>query len=243
MNASSVKDLPAIRVAIVEDEPLYRSLLRTLLSGARGIDVVAEAASVDAAGDIDPHGVDVALIDVGLGDLRSGVDVGLAWRRESASMAVVLLTSHANERLLSAVPQEDVWRWSYLLKSSVSDVHALVHAIRSAAAGHRIVDPHLARGQAMRPGSLLEQLTHQQLAVIRAVASGASNAQIARDQHMTVKGIESLLRRTLPLLGIDTANRSINPRVAATVAVLTGLVPQTDLVTERPIGGAGDATP
>lgn len=225
-----------VRLAILEDEALYLSLLRTLLSSATALEVVADASTAEAAKGIDPRIVDVALVDVGLGGRRTGIDIALDWTKENPKLAVVLLTSHANPRLLNRVPEDQRRNWSYLLKSSVSDIHALVYAIRSAAAGHNIVDPYVTQGRAMRPGSVLEQLSVQQLKVVRAVAAGASNAQIASDMCLSVKGVESLLRRTLPLLGVDTANRSINPRVAATLAVLTGLVPDVEWVADHPIG-------
>lgn len=229
-----------VRLAIVEDEPLYLSLLRSLLGTARGITVVADAASIEATRTIDPTIVDVAVVDVGLGEIRTGIDVAIDWTAENPKLAIVLLTSHANPRLLNRVPLEQRNRWSYLLKSSVNDVHALVHAIRTAASGHTVIDPFLSHGRAMRPGSLLEQLSPQQLRVVRMVAAGASNAQIAADLYMSVKGVESLLRRTLPLLGVETSNRSINPRVAATLAVLTGLVPDTEYVAEQPLASNAD---
>lgn len=226
----------AIRVAVVEDEPLYLSLLRTLLSLTRDIEVVATAVDSSEASDIDPDGVDVAVLDVGLGEIRTGIDIATGWQQRNPELSVVLLTDYANPRLLDRLPTRMGLRWSYLLKTSVSDVHALVQVIRSTHNGHRVIDPHVSRGRPMRPGSLFEPLSHKQLRVLQAVASGASNAQIAADMEMSVKGVESLLRRTLPQIGIDTDNRSINPRVAATLAVVTGLVPSTDLVTDNPIG-------
>lgn len=218
---------PNTRIAIVEDEPLYRSLLRTLLSGVSGFTVTADAGSVAAADRINPDLVDIGIIDIGLAEVQTGFDVARRWTRHNPHIAIVLLTNHAYPQLLDCITSEERHRWSYLLKSSVSDVHALVYAIRSARAGHSVMDPYLSTGTALRPGSLLARLTPQQLKVVRAVAAGQSNAQIAQEMYMSVKGVESLLRRTLPLLGVDTNNRKINPRVAATIAVLTGLVPES----------------
>ena len=81
-----------LRVAVVEDQPLYRQMLAMLLASVDGLTVVAEYDSATAAEDLDARSVDVALLDLRLGD-GDGMTLGRELRRRNPRLGVLLLSA------------------------------------------------------------------------------------------------------------------------------------------------------
>ena len=181
----------AVRVAIVEDHALVRAGLRTSLEAA-GIDVVAEASDGVAGLEIVVHArPDVAVIDLGLPGM-DGIALTRALKATPDPPRIVILTMHEldDEVLAALAAGAD----AYCVKSSDSTV--VIDAVRAVAAGAAYFDPRIAHvvlrrlgGAPPRPGD--SPLTPRETEILRLVADGAGNAEIAERLHVglgTVKG-------------------------------------------------------
>ena len=127
---------------VVEDEPLYRDLLvNAIVSRIPDVSVVGHfATGEEALAAVGPDDVDVLLTDIDLGAGMTGTVLGVEMRRRTTTRGVVLLSNLALPGVLTTLPADVQGGWSYLLKTSVSDVEQLGTAIEAASAGEVVVD-------------------------------------------------------------------------------------------------------
>jgi two-component system, NarL family, response regulator LiaR len=183
--------MPKTRVVLVEDHALTRAGLRTALS--RDFDVTSEAA--DGIGGwqaIERDRPDVAVIDIGLPGI-DGIELTRRVRNELQGTRVVILTMiDAEHEVLAALA---AGADAYSLKTS--DPENIVNAVRIAAEGGAYFDPQvahtvLARVSGGEPAKSADSpLTPRETDVLRLIAEGAGNADIAERLHIglgTVKG-------------------------------------------------------
>jgi DNA-binding NarL/FixJ family response regulator len=215
--------MSSIRVAVVEDEPLYRGLLEHYLGRHPRLEVVgvyADGASAMAG--VPDVAADVVTLDIELAGNVDGIQVGVALRQKLPNLGIVILSNHADPRFLGALPREVTSGWSYLLKKSVSNTETLDRAIEGAANGTVTLDPAIVAGMRPNPGSPLARLTRRQREIIDLVAAGLTNAAIAAKLVIAEKSVENQLTSIYGELGIDrreSAN-SMHPRVSAVLTYL-----------------------
>ena len=202
-----------LRVLLVDDDPLVRAGLRTILSSASDLDVVAEAADGDAAiTAVSAHRVDVALMDVRM----PGMD-GITATKQITTMpdppkVVVLTTFHLDEYVFGALR---AGASGFLLKDTPpADI---VSAVRLAAAGDAMLSPSVTRtlidhysadtteARRIAAQESLQLLTGREREVAAAVGRGQSNADIAAHLHMSEATVKAHVSRILTKL--NAANR------------------------------------
>jgi len=177
----------AIRVGIVEDDSLLRASITEALARRDGIEVVCSdptpGAILAAAHD---KALDVALLDVHLGNGPSGFDVAHSLRRARPTLGIVFLSSVRDPRLLGYQPEALPTGARYLLKSEVDDVDAIASVLADVAADS------WSRPDGSTPRV---ELTEAQIEILRLVAQGLTNSEIARRRVVTERAVEVAVSR------------------------------------------------
>jgi DNA-binding NarL/FixJ family response regulator len=212
-----------IRLVIVEDDPLFRDLLRLALASLPGVSVIADYGDAEVAlAEVPALSPDVLLLDIDLGRGRNGIHLGQELRRVLPEVGVLLFSNHRDPDFLGAIPTEQLAGWSYLLKTSVRDVATLERAIRGSAMGFVTLDPRLTAGS--RPTEAQQAgLTERQYSLLQQLAQGYSNKAIAQQLCLSEKTIENQLGMLYRQLGIDTGDTASHARVQATLHFLRWL--------------------
>jgi len=166
-----------IRVLVVDDHHLVRAGLITLLQAAADIEVVGEAAdgqqALEVAAAASP---DVVLMDLSM-PVMDGVSATRLLLSELPETRVVALTSFSDRQRVTDILAAGAT--GYVLKDSRPD--DLLAAVRAAAGGHVPLDPRVASALLpTREPPLTEQLSDREKQVLRLVAAGLANKQIAR---------------------------------------------------------------
>ncbi len=203
---------PQLRLLIADDHALVRLGLKTSLEMERDFAVAADVASgEEAIAQYRKHRPDVALIDLRLPGI-DGVETTAALCREFPGAKVIILsTYHSGDEILRAMR---AGAKSYLTKSVQRE--ELVYAIRQVAGGETYVPGLVARRLAER----LRQpdLTARELEVLRLVAAGNSNKEIAAALAVEVSTVKLHVGKILEKL------RARDRTEAVTIAIQHGLV-------------------
>jgi DNA-binding NarL/FixJ family response regulator len=210
-----------IKLVLVEDEGLFRDLLRIVLSQHPRFEVLGSYADADSALSAIPSlKPDVALLDIELPGSLNGIQLGLMLRRQMPEIGIVLLSNHSDPSFVSTLPVETLSGWSYLLKKSVSDAEALTRAIEGSAARLVVLDPQLVLGLRPREGGGLTKLTPRQREILSLIAQGFSNGAIAQRLVLAEKSIENQINLLYQQLGLDRSKTHLHPRVKAVLTYM-----------------------
>jgi DNA-binding NarL/FixJ family response regulator len=217
------KGLDELRVLLVDDHDLFRSGLRGLLE-EQGLNVVGEAENGQQALRLVPElAPDVVIMDLKMPGLT-----GVEATRKISSVAplarvVVLTISAEDDDVMDAVM---AGACGYLLKDSSID--QLIAGIRAAANGESLISPQIAsrllqwfRSQAADTDAATQiktELSERELDVLRLIAMGKDNADIARELFISPKTVKNHISNILMKLQIE------NRIQAAVYAVRSGLV-------------------
>jgi len=186
-----------IRVVIVDDHPLVERGLAAALATdpAYGIEVVGTASSPDEAVDVVAGSVpDVALCDVMLGGEPAGVRLIARLRALLRPPAIVMLSSYDAPGFVDAALKAGAC--GYLIKTApLDDIAGAVHA---AAAGQPVTPDWLL----VRARTAPSTPSPRELDLIRAVASGRSNSEVASELGLRTKTVESYLHELYQRLGV-----------------------------------------
>lgn len=183
----SDEDSP-IRIVLADDHPVIRSGLRLLLDEEPDLQVIAEASTADEAlCRTRGQRPEVLLLDLSMPG-RSSLEVIPEIRRAVPGTAIVVLTMHEDPALV-----RDAMRGGaagYVLKEAADT--ELLHALRAAAAGEVYVNPRLAARVAREPTAPPpDGLTQREVEVLRLIALGHTNPEIASQLDLSVRTIES----------------------------------------------------
>jgi two-component system response regulator DevR len=193
-----------IRVAVVDDHELVREGIRAILGGEPDIEIVAEAASADGLDDLVASSQpDIVLLDARLPGV-SGAEATRRLLRSHPEVRVIILTVYSDDALVDeaiaagarAFIIKDVERFE--LRQAIRAVYRGEGVIAPAIAG-RILDRMRARQDALAAAPSRPPLTELQTRVLRLIAEGYSNREIAERVHLsenTVKThVQEIFRR------------------------------------------------
>jgi len=210
-----------IRVLIVDDHPIVRQGLRSLLSNYPDMTLVGEAGdaatAVEMASQLAPE---VILLDIRMPGM-TGVEAARLLSRQHPSAKILMLTSFDDEEYVTGALQAGAF--GYILKSASDEM--LAGAVRAAYRGERILSPevmnrvvkqyaHYSRAQALREIGLTEDENN----ILRLLVSGASNPKIATELHISETSVKRKLQDVFEKLGVTTRAQ------AAAEAVRRGVV-------------------
>ncbi len=198
-----------VRVLLVDDQALFREGLATLLSVHDDIVVIGEASNgaqgLDLTGQLQPH---VVLMDLRM-PVLGGVEATRRIRAQYPDVRVIVLTTFDDD--------DDVFEAlrlgaaGYLLKDSPSA--KLVEAIRAAAQGESFLQPSIAakvlaefsrlEPRRRRPPELPEPLSDRELSILRLLARGATNKEIAASLYLAEGTVKNYMTVILGKLGVS----------------------------------------
>lgn len=201
--------MSVIRVMIVDDHPIVRQGVRSVLANHSDIQVVGEADSAATLfAIVDSLKPDVILLDIRMPG-QSGIEVTQRLKRDYPNIRVIILTTYDDDEYLFGALRAGAE--GYMLKSASQE--SLADSIRQVARGERLLSPDLV-GKIMREFRNLANdkaraesgLTDQELQVLRMIAAGATNKEIAEKLYWSEVTVKRKVQDILEKMGV--ANRA-----------------------------------
>ena len=193
-----------IKVLLADDHSIVRAGLRRIIEESGEMEVVAEAADgTQAIGLARKHTPDVAVIDLSMPGL-DGLEVLSRLQAFDPKLPVLILTMHEEGQYV--VRAIEAGAMGYITKQSAPE--QLVKAIRRVHAGHRYLTDEAAEALALRIAkggqsqSPLDTLSMRELQVLRRLAMGHTNREIASAYHISIKTVDTYRARLLKKLGL-----------------------------------------
>ncbi|MEV8636021.1 response regulator transcription factor [Streptosporangium sp. NPDC051023] len=205
-----------IRVFLADDDALVRGGLRALLEAERDISVVGEAANGrEAVHGIRASGPDIVLMDVrmpGYDGVRATREI-TSWEQPRPRV-LVLTTFDLDEVVDDAIA---AGADGFLLKRATPE--QVVAGIRTVAGGDALIAPSVTRrlletlasrrGPGDRDATLAARLTEREADVLRALADGLSNTEIARSMHVSLETVKTHIKHVLGKLNVRDRTQAV----------------------------------
>lgn len=203
------------RVLVVEDDDFTRTLVSSLVSSL-GYEVCAQVATVtDAMSQAQELKPDLALLDLDLGEGPTGVHLAHGLRKLNPNIAIVMLSSYGDPSWMGQRRRPPTGA-RYVVKGEVSNPEVLANALTGALESP--LDAH-------EINRTLPPLSEGQWEILRLVAAGYTNAEIARRRSLTEEAVKKAVTRLVRQLNIEPGDEG-NARVLLTraYAQMTGTV-------------------
>jgi two-component system response regulator NreC len=185
-----VTQVDTIKIVLVDDHEVVRSGLRMLLDAEEGFEVVAEAGDLDSARRyVRAHRPRVLVLDLNMPE-GSTLPLIPELREQSPDTAVVVLTMQNDPAFAREAMRSGAL--GYVLKQSAGT--ELVDAVRAAAEGETYLNPRLGAQVAaapLEPTGPPDDLTGRELEILRLIALGHTNTEIAGQVYLSVRTVES----------------------------------------------------
>ncbi|HEX8756207.1 MAG TPA: response regulator transcription factor [Steroidobacteraceae bacterium] len=201
-----------IRVLAVDDHPVVRRGIALLLSTECDLELVAEATNGrEAIQQFRTHRPDITLMDLQMPEM-SGVDAISALRGEFPQARIIVLTTYAGD--VQARRAMQAGARAYMLKDTLD--RELIDTIRAVHAGKRFVSPEVSYQLAEHTAD--DMLTETETRVLRLIAQGKANKEIARIMSSTETTVKWQVRTILSKLGVQDRTQ------AAMVGLRRGII-------------------
>ncbi|WP_297909706.1 response regulator transcription factor [Thiomonas sp.] len=193
-------------ILIVDDHPLVRMGLRSLLEAESDLRVCAEAGSVaEALAIVRKQQPDLVITDLSLGD-GNGLELIKRLLAQHAGLRVLVCSMH--DEKLFALRALAAGACGYVGKEQAG--RHVVEAVRHGLAGHvwlsrEMTDQALSKGSARAPADAVASLTDRELAVFELIGRGMRPSQIASQIHLSVKTVETHREKIKKKLSLQSA--------------------------------------
>jgi DNA-binding NarL/FixJ family response regulator len=205
-------DPKAIRILAVDDHPLLRQGIASLVNAEPDMALVAQAATGrEAIAQFRLHRPDVTLMDLQMPDM-GGIEATLGIRQEFPEARIIVLTTYAGD--VQALRALRAGARGYLLKGHVHT--DLLDTIRAVHAGKKRVPPEVAAELAGYAGG--EQLTAREIEVLRLIADGNANKEIAARLAIAEETVKTHVTNILGKLAANDRTHAV------TIGVKRGII-------------------
>jgi two-component system response regulator NreC len=189
---------PVVRVVIADDHAMVRNGLRVLLDMEPGLEVAAEAGDVAATTTaLREHGPDVLVLDMHFA-AENALDAMPAFSDASPATRVLVVTMQDDPAFARKALRAGAR--GYVLKEAPRS--ELIEAVRAVARGETYLHPQLA-ARALLADEPADQLTPREREILRLIALGYTNAQIAADLFVSVRTVETHRANLQGKLGVS----------------------------------------
>jgi DNA-binding NarL/FixJ family response regulator len=205
-------DPRSIRIVVVDDHPLARAGIAALIADEPDMVIVGKAANGrEAVEQVRAHRPDVTLMDLQMPQM-TGLEAMEAIRTEFPGARIIVLTTYTGD--VQVVRALQAGASGYLLKSTLGK--ELLDAIRDVHLGRRVISPELAFDLAEH--GMQDVLSPAEVRVLRLIAKGNSNKEIAERLSLTEDAIKGQVRSILAKLGAHDRTH------AAMIALKRGII-------------------
>lgn len=192
-----------IRVFSVDDHPLLREGIAALVNSQPDMELIAEAATgAEAIQGFKQHQPDVTLLDLRLPDM-SGIDTLIAIRAEFPEARVIMLTTFEGDVEIQRALQAGAR--GYMLKNMPPS--ELLDVIRQVHAGKKRIPPEIASHLAEHLSD--ETLTEREVQVLREVANGNRNRNIAENLFISEETVKVHIKHIMEKLGASDRTQAV----------------------------------
>jgi len=192
-----------IRILIVDDHPIVREGVAALVARQSDMEVAGEASDgAEAVALFDKLAPDVTLMDMQMQGM-GGVEAIEKIRSAAPAARILVLTTYPGDAQVIRAMRAGAA--GYLLKNSIRK--ELLDAIRSVHAGRRVMSPDIAHELAVH--ALDEPLTEREVAVLRLVADGHANKEIASQLKLSPDTIKAHLKSIFAKRGVDDRTQAV----------------------------------
>jgi DNA-binding NarL/FixJ family response regulator len=201
-----------ISVVIVDDHPIVRAGIRSVLQGAGDIAILGEGANgADAVHLVSSHHPDVLVLDVNLPDIN-GMEAARRVCALNLHTAILILTVHKDSQTIFNLLE--CGATGYVLKDEA--LETLANAVRAVSRGESWLSPPVAiqvvqraTGQAFPSEPVIPALTNSELRVLSLLADGLDNAAIARQLVVTKRTVQNHVSNIYGKLGLNSRTEAM----------------------------------
>lgn len=196
------------KILLVDDDPFTLTMLASTLHTLGFTEITSLRTVTQAIVAATKASPNVAILDLDLGEGPTGIDLAHRLRKLNPIIGVIILSTYTEPRLIGTnqrpLPENSI----YIVKQSISDTKVLLDAITNSVKSN--FDP--INAVSLPPSTPISRIKDTQIEIMRLVATGISNVQIAEMLVMKEASVEKAIARLIKQLDIKATNRQ-NQRV------------------------------